>query len=90
MERRNEVDNGLGSAVYRALQGCDCGWSVRVPETSMVMSGLRSPVLVSVDDCYMLSDITHPSRIVTGNIMLRGNTGKCSVDSVIVTTTSCP
>ena len=64
------------------------GWSVRVPETSMDMSGLQSPVLVSVDDCCLLSDITHPSRIVTGNIVLRGNRGKCSAN-VIATETSC-
>jgi len=47
------------------------------------MSSLRSPVLVSVDDCCLLSDITHPSRVVTGNIVLRGNRGKCSTDSDI-------
>ena len=47
-----------------------CGCSVRVPEISTEMPGLRSSVLVSVDDCCLLSDITHPSRIVTGNIVL--------------------
>jgi hypothetical protein len=57
-----------------------CGWSVRVPEIFTEMSGLRSSVLVSVDDCCLLSDIIHPSRVVTGNIVLRGNPGKCNSD----------
>jgi hypothetical protein len=43
-------------------------------------------VLVFVDDCYLLSDATHPSRILAGEVV-RGSTVECSVDSVIAAAT---
>jgi hypothetical protein len=53
------------------LGGAEYGRSVI--ETATDKSSLRSARSCVLFDCYLLSDITHPSRILTGDV-LTGNT----------------